>query len=123
MNQFEAARLKAEKRAQKYANKGFPPLVGDPQPPVAVPPVGRIEVLDVGQESMPHLAPKGKASKNAYISVCISLPTGDIEFTLVKDSVLANASASRLTKDEFKRCITNGLIPLLGVVSELPRGG
>lgn len=122
MNQFEAARLKAEKRAQKYGAKVVPP-VGDPLPPVVVPPVGRIDVLDIGQESMPHLVSKGKASKDAYISVSISLPTGDIEFTLVKESVLANASVSRLTKDEFKRCITNGLIPLLGVVSELPRGG
>lgn len=116
MNQFEAARLKAEKRAQKYGAKVVPP-VGDPLQPVVVPPVGRIELPEVVS------APKEKASKNAYISVCISLPTGDIEFTLVKESVLANASVSRLTKDEFKRCITNGLIPLLGVVSELPRGG
>jgi len=121
MNQFEAARLKAEKRAQKYAAKGFPPPVGDPQPPVEPPQMGRIE-LPAMPDELP-VVPKGKASKNAYISVSVSLPTGDIEFTLVKESVLANASVSRLTKDEFKRCITNGLIPLLGVVSELPRGG
>jgi hypothetical protein len=120
MNQFEAARLRAEKRAQKYAAREIPPPVGDPMPPLEPLPVGRIDVLDIGQQS---IVPKGKASKNAYISVSISLPTGDIEFTLVKESVLANASVSRLTKDEFKRCITNGLIPLLGVVSELPRGG
>jgi hypothetical protein len=117
MNQFDAARLKAEKRAQKY--RGFHPPVGDPQPPVELQ-MGRIELP--AKPDVP-VVPKGKASKNAYISVSISLPTGDIEFTLVKESVLANASVSRLTKDEFKRCITNGLLPLLGVVSELPRGG
>jgi len=118
MNQFDAAKLKAEKRQQKYITKGFPPPVGDPQPPVELQ-MGRIELPAM---ELP-VVPKGKQSKNAYISVSISLPTGDIEFTLVKESVLANASVSRLTKDEFKRCITNGLIPLLGVVSELPRGG
>lgn len=116
MNQFDAAKARALKRAEKK----IPPPIGDPLPPYQPPVVGRIELPEPVVEPV---ATKEKTFKDAYIRVEISLPTGVIGFTLVKESVLANASVSRLTKDEFKRCVINGLIPLLGVVRELPRGG
>jgi hypothetical protein len=98
MDQFEAARLKALKRQERQARQ---------QAPVEVP----AEVV----------VPKAKEtgpSNAAIIDVTVTLPNGEFSLRLVKPAVFQNASPARLTKNEFKNRLMEGLRPLLGAVTE-----
>jgi hypothetical protein len=100
MNQFELARLKAQKRAERQAK----PVVTAVEPvvPVVAP------------------APKEKGPSNsAVIDVRVSLPDGEITMQFVKAAVYQNANKSRLNKREFTNRILEGLKPLLGEVKAL----
>jgi hypothetical protein len=98
MNQFELARLKAQKRAERQTN------------PAVVVPV----------EPEAPVAPKEKGPSNsAVIDVRVSLPDGEITMQFVKAAVYQNANKSRLNKREFTNRILEGLKPLLGEVKAL----
>lgn len=73
----------------------------------------------------PVEAPKEKAVDVgvALIEVVVKLPDNEYRFTFVKPAVYQNAIRSKLTKNEFKNRITEGLRPLLGGLNELPFGG
>jgi hypothetical protein len=97
MNQFELAKLKALKRAERQAKPAPEPVV---EPAV-------IEV------------PKEKGPSNAaIIDVKVTLPNGEFSLRLVKQAVFQNASPAKLTKNEFKNRIMDGLRPLLGATTE-----
>ncbi len=57
-----------------------------------------------------------KSTKDAVVSVSITLPTGEIKFSFTKRNVFDNAVKSRLNEREFKNCIREALKPLLGGV-------
>lgn len=108
MDQFEAAKLKAQKRAEQRARYAIPKETREmpEQKPVAwVEPV-------VPKE-------KDKSFQAAIIEVKVRLPNGDFGFSLLKHAVLQNANPSKLTRGQFLNCIVTGLEPLLGRVKEI----
>jgi hypothetical protein len=66
--------------------------------------------------------PKEKQDNGLTITVLIQLPDQSFELKFRKASVYQNASRSRLTKQEFKNRIKEGLKPLLGGIDEFPGG-
>ena len=96
MDQFEAARLKALKRQERQSRQ-------TPVEPVEV-------VVPKAKEAGP--------SNAAIIDVTVTLPNGEFSLRLVKSAVFQNASPARLTKNEFKNRLMEGLRPLLGAVTE-----
>jgi hypothetical protein len=52
-----------------------------------------------------------------------TLPDAEHRYKFVKLAVYQNATRSKLTRNEFKNRITEGLRPLLGGLNELPIGG
>lgn len=108
MDQFEQARIKAQKRIErqaKYANKETPAQTEVVVPTAWIAPV----------------APKEKDTsfQAAVIEVKVKLPRGEFSFSLFKAAVLQNANPSKLTKGNFMNCIVTGLEPLLGRVKEI----
>lgn|ERR1700704_4156901 len=98
MDQFEAARLKTaqrEERKVRYATKS----------------------PDSEMELAQHVAPKvfkEKPQKNGIFTISVDMPHTQFTFTLVKQSILSHASSNRLTQDEIRKHIIQGLKPLLG---------
>jgi hypothetical protein len=96
MDQFEAARLKTaqrEERKVRYATKS-----PDPEMELQVAP----KVF------------KEKPQKNGIFTISVDMPHTQFTFTLVKQSILSHASSNRLTEDEIRKHIIQGLKPLLG---------
>lgn len=106
MNQFEEAKLKAQKRMERQA-RYVQVLPLAPQPPT----------VTTSTET-----PKEKQDNGLTITVLIQLPDQSFELKFRKASVYQNASRSRLTKQEFKNRIKEGLKPLLGGIDEFPGG-
>ena len=74
----------------------------------------------------PEVVPKEKPAQQtheAIIELKLTLPDREIVVFLTKPHVYANADKSRLTKSEIKRCVENGLAPVLGRLFDLPGGG
>lgn len=101
MNQFDAAKLRAERRIERQAKYEAPAPVETP--------VAKV--------------PSKEPSTAAFIDVTVTLPDGGFSFRLMKQAIYQNANRSRLNKNEFKNRIIEGLRPLLGGVYELPLGG
>lgn len=104
MNQFDAAKLRAEKRQERQAKYEAPVEIPAPIEPVAK-------------------VPSKEPSTAAFIDVKVTLPDGSFSFRLMKQAIYQNAHRSRLNKNEFRNRIIEGLRPLLGGVIELPFGG
>ena len=106
MNAFEQARQKHAKNLERRTRaQEKDPVIAAPKPQIAV-----------------LLAPKERRS-DAVISVTVSLPSGEFSFRFLKRDVLSNVPNHRLTRQEFKRAIVDGLVPLMGRVDELSGGG
>jgi hypothetical protein len=104
MNQFELAKLKAQKRAARQAKQVE---------------VEQVDVVEAGGCAPPVVVPKEKEPSNAaIIDVTVTLPNGEFSLRLIKQAVLQNASPSRLNRNEFRNRIMDGLRPLLGEVKE-----
>lgn len=108
MDQFEQARLKAQKRIERQARyAGIPKeeIKKIPEAPAWVAPV----------------VPKEKDTSfhAAVIEVKVRLPNGEFGFSLLKTAVLQNANPSKLTRGNFMNCVITGLQPLLGRVTEI----
>jgi len=107
MDQFEAARLKTAKREAQKARYAASPLndgfdVSEPAPAL-LPPV-----------QVPPNPPKEKPKKDGRFIVSVEMPHTAFTFILTKPSILSHASANRLTRDEIKKHVMEGLRPLLG---------
>jgi hypothetical protein len=113
MNQFEEAKLKAQKRMERQARYAVP------QPSTATIAAG-LSNESLGQGEVAAETPKENHS--LIITVLIQLPDQSFELKFRKASVYQNASRSRLTKQEFKNRIKEGLKPLLGGIDEFPGG-
>lgn len=104
MNQFDAAKLRAEKRQERQAKYEVPVEIPAPIEPVAK-------------------VPSKEPSTAAFIDVKVTLPDGSFSFRLAKLGVYQNANRSKMNKNEFQNRIIEGLRPLLGSVHEFPFGG
>lgn len=108
MDQFEAAKLKHAKNYERQHRVKI-----EPEPlPVVVP------------DSLPVLlqAPKEKPKHAAVIHVMVVLPDREFTFSLTKPHIYQNITANRLNKSEVKKCLEDGLRPLLGSLDDFPRG-
>lgn len=108
MDQFEEARLRAQKRleraarvTQKAAEAPLPEVV-----PEAVP-------------EAPKEKPEKPVSNDAIITVWIQLPDQAYSVQFLKSAVYQNAIRSKLTKQAISNAVKDGLRPLLGNVSEV----
>jgi hypothetical protein len=100
MDQFEAARLKTaqrEERKHRYAEQSVSNNV--PEVPLVV--------------NSPKVL-KEKPQKNGIFTISVDMPHTQFTFSLVKQSILSHASSNRLTEDEIRKHIIQGLKPLLG---------
>lgn len=107
MDAFELARQKHAKNLERRLRTA-------PHQPIEDVGVVEPEVMEV---------PKEKPVHEAIIEVKVTLPDGEFSFALSKPNIYANATKSRLTRSEIKRCVENGLSPLFGRLNELPRRG
>ena len=101
MDQFEAARLKTQKREAmkaRYASITEPELVKH----------------DLVVDVTPPEVSKEKPKKHAVFTVNVSLPNGEFSFTITKTNVFSHISQGRLTPSEIRRYMIEGLKPLLG---------
>ena len=98
MDAFEKARLKHAKNLERRERYEAP-----------APVVVSVPVAE---------APKEKES-DAVIEVTVKLPNGSLAFRFVKRDVLSNVPNHRLTKNEFRKVLVEGLVPLLGRVDDL----
>lgn len=102
MDQFELARVKAQKRIERQARYESP----------------------ITPEEAPVLSvPSKEPSTAAIITVMVTLPDGGFSFRLMKPAIYQNANKSKINKNEFQNRIIEGLRPLLGGLIELPFGG
>lgn len=99
MNQFEAAKLKAEKNAERRSSKYVVPAPSEPEPLV--------------------VAPKEKPKHAVFIKVTVQLPDRELSVCLTKPHVYQNISPNRLTKSEIKKCLEDGFRPLLGGLDDV----
>lgn len=104
MDQFEAARVKAQKRIERQAKY---------ETPVETP-ISEAPVLAVTSK---------EPSTAAIITVMVTLPDGGFSFRLMKPAIYQNANKSKINKNEFQNRIIEGFRPLLGGLIELPFGG
>lgn len=106
MDQFEAARVKHAKNLERKERTQSN--------------TAQVEEIPVVLE-----APKEKKLDTgiATIEVVVTLPDTEHRYKFVKLAVYQNATRSKLTRNEFKNRITEGLRPLLGGLNELPFGG
>lgn len=102
MNQFEAAKLKAAKQAERKAR--YVPSV-------------TLKTEDFVET--PQEAPKEKPKQAAFIHVKVVLPDREITVCLMKPGIYQNISPNRLTKSEIKKCIEDGFRPLLGGLDDI----
>lgn len=98
MDQFEAARLRHEKKLAKQMEPKTEIVVPEPRPEPKIP------VL---------LVPKEK-SQDGIIEVKVTLPNREFSIVLRKRGVLSNMNPSKATPEEFAKAIKAGLVPLLG---------
>lgn len=109
MDQFEAARVKhaknLERKERTQSNTAAP-----------VEPEVKTQAVEAPKE---RVMDKGVAT----IEVIVTLPDTEHRYKFVKLAVYQNATRSKLTRNEFKNRITEGLRPLLGGLNELPIGG
>src|SRR2546423_14962219 len=99
MDQFEAARLKTAQREERKARYAAEQNVSSNVPEVPV-------VVDK--------VIKEKPFKNGIFTISVDMPHKRFTFTLVKESILSQAPANRLTESEIRGHIIQGLKPLLG---------
>ena len=99
MDQFEAARLKTEKREARK-------LLSMPQ---------FVETHKEEDTSVhARVSDVAKQRKNAIFTVSVDMPHAQFTFNLVKESILSHAPKNRLTESEIRKHIIQGLKPLLG---------
>lgn len=103
MDQFEAARLKTAQREARKIRYETVTAVSNDVPDVP-------SVADVPQIF------KEKPKKDGRFTVMVDMPHTTFSFTLVKSSILSNVPASKLTENEIRKHIIQGLRPLLGGV-------
>lgn len=111
MNQFEEAKLKAQKRIERQAKYAAPQ---------AVVPDARTPNVPANAASVETHKEKRKDTTAAEITVWVQLPDGGFSMKFVKQHVYQNAIRSKLTKQEFSNRIKEGLWPLLGGIDEFP---
>jgi hypothetical protein len=114
MDQFEEAKRKAQKRIERQAKYAAP------QPSTAV--FGAAPSQEgVGQGDVaaaaPVETPKEKPNADAVITVWVQLPDTEFSMKLVKRFVYQSAVKSKLTKQNIRNGIIEGLKPLLGGVN------
>jgi hypothetical protein len=98
MNAFEQAKRRHEKNLERRNR------------------MVQTQVLEVVEPAEPVEMSKEKSKTDAVISVVVSLPSGDLVFSLQKRNVMGNIHPSRLNVNEFKNAMIRGLEPLLGRV-------
>jgi hypothetical protein len=99
MDAFEAARLKYAKNRERKERTEAVEIAKDPEAPKK-----KAERIDSGV---------------ATIEVVVTLPDAEHRYTFVKLAVYQNAIRSKLTRNEIRNRILEGLRPLLGGVKEL----
>jgi hypothetical protein len=72
--------------------------------------------LEIPKE-VPVEVPMAKPTTDAVISVTVVLPNAEHRFTLTKKNVLQNVPNEKLKANEFRKCVVDGLRPILGDVS------
>jgi hypothetical protein len=101
LDQFEAARLKNDKRLERLARSQANQDSGEEEKVVYIEP------------------PKEMAVTAASVEVRVTLPNGSFAFMLFKPDVLHNASAVKLTRPIFMNAVKDGLRPILGETKEV----
>lgn len=99
MDQFEAAKLKHAKNLERRQRSEKVTWV---EPGGCAPPVG---VVNEKEEEVVTAA---------IVSVTVTLPSGETSFAFAKPGV-----SPKVTAKDIKRCIEDGLRPVLGGVKEL----
>ncbi len=100
MDQFEAARLRHEKKLAKQLEPKTVQFIPIPE----LRPEPQVPALLVHKEK----------SQDGIIEVKVTLPNREFSFSLKKRGVLSNMNPSRATPEEFAKAIKTGLVPLLG---------
>jgi hypothetical protein len=129
MDQFEEAKRKAQKRIErqaKYAAPQVPDTVrsgadGEGAAPLSSEPLSPQSPIASPAVTAPE-TPKEKPNADAVITVWVQLPDTSFSMKLVKRFVYQSAVKSKLTKQNIRNGIIEGLKPLLGGVNELPGG-
>jgi hypothetical protein len=105
MDAFEAARLKHAKNKERFARSAASKVV---------------EAAQAAPEPVVVETPKEKAiSKDGFIQVVVTLPTGEFSMTFRKRNVMENVSRSQMNKVQIQNAIAKGLEPLMGRVEAL----
>ena len=97
MDQFEAARLKNQKRLDRLTR--YEVKLPEPEPI---------------NESVGTIVTEEKPSLDGFVDVTVTLPKGSFSFRLTKKNVMANVPNARLNLNEVKKLVNDGLTPLMG---------